>query len=163
MALRIRLQRRGRRNRPFYWVVVAESRTPRDGKFVDKLGYYDPIPHPAVIDIDIDKSVEWLDKGAQPTEAARALLRKAGVLYKRYLLRGVKLQKITKEEMEKKFEEFLKRRQEKILKLIKEKVAKDEEKRKIWLENELKRYKKREERYQGKTSQLSEPSTPSSQ
>lgn len=79
MPVRIRLQRAGRRNRPFYRVVVADSRSPRDGKYIEKIGYYDPIPDPAVIVIDEEKALKWLLVGAEPTDTVRSLLRKVGV------------------------------------------------------------------------------------
>lgn len=79
LPVRIRLQRAGRRNRPFYRVVVADSRSPRDGKYIEKIGYYDPIPDPAVIVIDEEKALKWLLTGAEPTDTVRSLLRKVGV------------------------------------------------------------------------------------
>ncbi len=80
MPLRIRLMRMGAKKRPSYRVVVADSRAPRDGKFVDQLGYYNPLTDPATVHIDVERAVSWLHKGAQPTETARGLLRRAGVL-----------------------------------------------------------------------------------
>lgn len=77
--VRIRLRREGRRNRPFYRVVVADSRAPRDGAFIEIIGYYDPLPDPPVIVIDKEKAIKWLQKGAQPTEAVTSLLKKAGI------------------------------------------------------------------------------------
>ncbi len=77
--VRIRLTRMGRRHRPFYRIVVADSRAPRDGKVLDILGYYDPLKEPAEIKVDVEKVKSWLDKGAQPTDAVRGLLRKVGV------------------------------------------------------------------------------------
>ncbi len=103
MGVRIRLQRHGRRKRPFYYVVVADRRAKRDGKFIERLGSYDPMVHPAVIDIDARRAAEWLLKGAQPSETARALLRKAGALYMRHLLEGVQKGAFTTEEAEKRF------------------------------------------------------------
>jgi len=80
VAVKIRLKRMGAKKSPFYRVVVADSRTPRDGRFIEELGYYDPTRQPAVIKIDIDRAVEWLKRGAIPSDTAKALLRKAGVL-----------------------------------------------------------------------------------
>lgn len=152
MAVRIRLQRKGRRNRAFYWVVVADSRAPRDGKFIEKIGYYDPIPDPEIIEIDVDRALHWLNNGAQPTEAARVLLKKAGVFYKKFLTRGISLGKLSEEEAKRKFEEFLKRRQEKILKRIQEKRKQEEIRKQEWLKAEEERARKREERYRGKSA-----------
>lgn len=79
MAVRIRLKRMGAKKRPFYRLVVADSRAARDGRFIDQLGYYNPIADPAEISVDEEKALEWLRKGAQPSDTARDLLRKAGV------------------------------------------------------------------------------------
>jgi len=80
LAVRIRLRRMGAKKKPFYRVVVADSRSPRDGRFIEEIGYYDPTTDPATIKIDADKAREWLGKGAQPSDPARVLLRRAGVL-----------------------------------------------------------------------------------
>ncbi len=80
MAVRIRLKRMGAKKRPFYRLVVADSRAARDGRFIDILGYYNPITEPAEISIDTEKALDWLAKGAQPSDTARALLKKSGVL-----------------------------------------------------------------------------------
>ncbi len=78
--VKIRLRRMGAKKRPFYRVVVADSRSPRDGRFIEEIGYYDPTKEPAVIKIDEDKAIRWIQNGAQPTDTARSLLRKTGVL-----------------------------------------------------------------------------------
>lgn len=78
--VKIRLRRMGAKKRPFYRVVVADSRSPRDGRFIEEIGYYDPTKEPAVIKIDEDKAIRWIQDGAQPTDTARSLLRKTGVL-----------------------------------------------------------------------------------
>ncbi|HIE08515.1 MAG TPA: 30S ribosomal protein S16 [Armatimonadetes bacterium] len=80
MPVRIRLMRMGRRNRPFYRIVVADAKAPRDGKFVEIIGHYDPLPDPPEIKVDMERAIYWLSVGAQPTHAARNVLRKAGVL-----------------------------------------------------------------------------------
>ncbi|HEY8395130.1 MAG TPA: 30S ribosomal protein S16 [Thermaerobacter sp.] len=80
MALRMRLRRMGAKNNPFYRVVVADAHSPRDGRFVDEIGYYNPTTDPATIKIDAEKALEWLRKGAQPTDTVRVLLKRAGVL-----------------------------------------------------------------------------------
>ncbi|MDR0396097.1 MAG: 30S ribosomal protein S16 [Oscillospiraceae bacterium] len=80
MAVKIRLKRIGMKKRPFYRVVVADGRSPRDGRFIEEIGYYDPMTQPAVVKVDADKAKLWLGRGAQPTDTARILLRKAGVL-----------------------------------------------------------------------------------
>jgi small subunit ribosomal protein S16 len=91
MALKMRLQRHGSKKRPFYFIVVADSRSPRDGKFIQKLGSYNPLTVPATIQVDRQKALEWLHKGAQPTDTVRRILSFKGVLYLKHLLRGVSL------------------------------------------------------------------------
>ena len=91
MAVKMRLQRHGSKKRPFYFIVVADSRSPRDGKFIQKLGSYNPLTVPASIQVDRQKALEWLHKGAQPTDTVRRILSFKGVLYLKYLLRGVTL------------------------------------------------------------------------
>lgn len=82
MAVRIRLRRMGAKKAPFYRIVVADSRSPRDGRFIEEIGYYDPLKNPAVININEEKALDWLKKGAQLSETAKALFNKAGVLKK---------------------------------------------------------------------------------
>jgi small subunit ribosomal protein S16 len=91
MAVKMRLQRHGSKKRPFYFIVVADGRAPIDGKFIEKIGTYNPLTVPATINLDRQKSLEWLNKGAQPTDTVRRILSFKGVLYLKHLLRGVKL------------------------------------------------------------------------
>lgn len=91
MAAKIRLQRHGSKKRPFYFIVVADARAPRDGKFIQKLGTYNPLTVPATIQLDRQKALEWLNKGATPTDTVRRILSFKGVLYLKHLLRGVGL------------------------------------------------------------------------
>jgi small subunit ribosomal protein S16 len=91
MAVKMRLQRHGSKKRPFYFIVVADARSPRDGKFIQKLGSDNPLTVPASIQIDRQKALEWLHKGAQPTDTVRRILSFKGVLYLKHLLRGVTL------------------------------------------------------------------------
>lgn len=91
MPVKIRLQRHGAKKRPFYFIVVADARAPRDGKFIQKIGTYNPLTVPASINIDTQKALRWLQKGAQPTDTVRRILSFKGVLYLKHLLRGVKL------------------------------------------------------------------------
>ncbi|WP_437920693.1 30S ribosomal protein S16 [Sphingobacterium sp. LRF_L2] len=90
MATKIRLQRHGKKGKPFYHVVVADSRAPRDGKFIDRIGSYNPNTNPATIVLDFEKALDWVNKGAQPTDTARTILSAKGVLYKKHLQGGVK-------------------------------------------------------------------------
>ena len=91
MAVKMRLQRHGSKKRPFYFIVVADARAPRDGKFIQKLGTYNPLTVPATIQLDRQKALDWLHKGAQPTDTVRRILSFKGVLFLKHLLRGVKL------------------------------------------------------------------------
>ncbi|MBV1887837.1 MAG: 30S ribosomal protein S16 [Urechidicola sp.] len=107
MSVKIRLQRHGKKGKPFYWIVAADARSKRDGKFLEKLGTYNPNTNPATIDLDIDGSVKWLQNGAQPTDTARALLSYKGVLLKHHLAGGVRKGAFSEEEAEKKFQAWL--------------------------------------------------------
>jgi small subunit ribosomal protein S16 len=91
MPVKIRLQRHGSKKRPFYFIVVADGRAPRDGKFIQKIGTYNPLTVPASVQLDRQKALDWLHKGAQPTDTVRRILSFKGVLYLKHLLRGVKL------------------------------------------------------------------------
>ena len=91
MPVKIRLQRHGSKKRPFYFIVVADARAPRDGKFIQKIGTYNPLTVPASVQLDRQKALDWLQKGAQPTDTVRRILSYKGVLYLKHLLRGVKL------------------------------------------------------------------------
>lgn len=114
MPVKIRLQRKGRKKRPFYHIVVADARSPRDGRFIEKLGSYNPMTKPATIEIDRNLAYEWLTKGAQPTDTVRAILRFKGVYYKKHLMRGVNKGVLTAEEAEKKFEQWVETKEAKI-------------------------------------------------
>jgi len=114
MPAKIRLQRHGKKGRPFFHIVVADGRAPRDGKFIEKLGTYNPVTNPATIDLDIDKSVQWLKNGAQPTDTCRAILSYKGVLYKYHLLRGVQKGALTEAQMEEKFNSWMSEKSAKI-------------------------------------------------
>ena len=91
MPVKMRLQRHGSKKRPFYFIVVADARAPRDGKFIQKIGTYNPLTVPAAVQLDRQKALDWLHKGAQPTDTVRRILSFKGVLYLKHLLRGVKL------------------------------------------------------------------------
>ena len=107
MPVKIRLQRHGKKGKPFYWIVAADARAKRDGKFLEKLGVYNPNTNPATIDLDVEGSVKWLGNGAQPTETAKRLLSYKGVLLKHHLQGGVAKGALTQEEADKKFEAWL--------------------------------------------------------
>ncbi len=114
MPVKIRLQRKGRKKAPFYHIVVADARAPRDGKFIEKLGTYNPMTKPATILLDRDRAYDWLMNGAQPTDTARAILRFKGVLYKKHLMVGVKKGAISQEDADKKFQDWVDAKEERI-------------------------------------------------
>ena len=120
MAVKIRLQRRGRKKRPFYHIVIADSRSPRDGRFIEKVGTYNPMTKPATIELDQDKAFDWLMKGAQPTDTARAILRFKGVLYRKHLARGVRKEALTQEQADAKLNEWMAVKEERIAKRVEE-------------------------------------------
>ena len=111
MPVKIRLQRHGKKGKPFYWVVAADSRAKRDGKFLEKLGIYNPNTNPATIELNVDSSVKWLQNGAQPTDTAKAILSYKGVLLKKHLLGGVAKGALTEEQVEEKFNAWLAERE----------------------------------------------------
>lgn len=114
MAVKIRLARRGRKQRPFYHIVVADARSPRDGKFIEQIGSYNPMTKPATIELDRDKAYDWLTKGAQPTDTARAILRFKGVMYKKHLQRGVKKGALTQEQADEMVAKWIEAKESKV-------------------------------------------------
>ena len=127
MPVKIRLQRHGKKGKPFYWIVAANSRSKRDGKFLEKLGTYNPISNPAQIELNVDAAVQWLKNGAQPTDTARRILSYKGVLLKHHLLGGVAKGALTEEQAEAKFKAWLEAKNNKVSskeeRLAKEKAA----------------------------------------
>jgi small subunit ribosomal protein S16 len=107
MPVKIRLQRHGKKGKPFYWIVAADSRSKRDGKYLDKLGIYNPNVNPAQIELDVDGAVKWLQNGAQPTDTARDILSYKGVMMKNHLIGGVRKGALTEEQAEEKFNTWL--------------------------------------------------------
>jgi small subunit ribosomal protein S16 len=114
MPVKIRLQRHGKKGHPYFHIVVADARSPRDGKYIERLGFYNPNTNPATIEIDVDGAVTWLNNGAQPTDTARAILSYKGVLYKNHLLKGVKKGALTEEQALEKFNAWV---EEKVVKI----------------------------------------------
>jgi small subunit ribosomal protein S16 len=114
MSVKIRLARKGRKKQAYYHIVVADSRSPRDGRFIERIGIYNPITDPATIEIDFDKALGWLQNGAQPTDTCRAILSYKGVLYKKHLLEGVKKGAFDDAEAEKRFNEWMKKKEDEI-------------------------------------------------
>ena len=114
MSTKIRLQRGGRKGRPVYSIVVADARAKRDGRFIEKLGTYNPNTNPATIDLNFDSTLSWVMKGAQPTDTARAILSYRGVMMKKHLLEGVRKGALTEEQAEAKFEAWVSEKENKI-------------------------------------------------
>ncbi len=114
MSVKIRLQRHGKKGKPYYWIVAADARAKRDGKYLEKLGSYNPNTNPATIDLNVDGAVQWLQNGAQPTDTARALLSYKGALLKNHLAGGVKKGALTEEQAEEKFNAWLDEKASKI-------------------------------------------------
>ncbi len=103
MSVKIRLQRHGKKGKPFYWIVAADARSKRDGKYLEKIGTYNPTANPAIIDLDVDGAVRWLQNGAQPTETAKRLLSYKGAMLKNHLAGGVRKGALTEDQAEEKF------------------------------------------------------------
>ena len=114
MPVKIRLQRHGKKGKPFYWVVAADARAKRDGRYLEKIGTYNPNTNPATVDINIDQAVKWLENGAQPTDTAKTLLSYRGALLKHHLNGGVRKGAFSEEEAEKRFTAWLEEKQAKI-------------------------------------------------
>jgi small subunit ribosomal protein S16 len=114
MAVKIRLAKKGRKKLAYYHIVVADSRSPRDGRYIEKIGKYNPVTDPATIELDFDKALGWLQNGAQPTDTCRAILSYKGVLLKKHLLDGVKKGAFDEAEAERRFNEWMKQNEDKI-------------------------------------------------
>lgn len=114
MAVKMRLSRKGRAKAPFYHIVIADARSPRDGKFIEKIGTYNPMTKPATIEIDRNAAYDWLTKGAQPTDTVKAILRFKGVYYKKHLMRGVKKGAMTVEQADTLWQQWIDAKEGKI-------------------------------------------------
>jgi len=107
MSVKIRLQRHGKKGKPYYWIIAADARSKRDGKYIEKLGAYNPNTNPATIELDVDSAVKWLQNGAQPTDTVRGILSYKGALLKNHLAGGVRKGALTEEQAEAKFAAWL--------------------------------------------------------
>src|SRR5690554_2589036 len=107
MSVKLRLQRRGKKGKPYFWIIAADSRAKRDGRFIEKIGHYNPTTTPADIGLDVDSAVRWLQNGAQPTDTVRAILSYKGALLKNHLAGGVRKGALTEEQAEAKFAAWL--------------------------------------------------------
>src|SRR5690606_34369 len=114
MSVKLRLQRKGRKKKPFYHIVAADIRAPRDGKFIEKIGTYNPMTTPATIHLDSEKALYWLNNGALPTDTVRAILKFKGVLFHRHLLRGVKKGVLSPEQADQKYQDFIEAKETKV-------------------------------------------------
>ena len=133
MPVKIRLQRHGKKGKPFYWIVAADARSKRDGKYLEKLGTYNPNFNPAKIEINIDGTVQWLQNGAQPTDTAKSILSYKGILLKNHLVGGVRKGALTEDQAEAKFQAWIDEKSSKIdAKKSNLEKAKDAEKAKIF-------------------------------
>ena len=154
MATKIRLARHGRKRYAYYHIVVADSRAPRNGRIIERIGSYNPNNHPASIDLDFDKAVKWVMNGAQPTDTVRTILSKEGVLYMKHLLGGVKKGAFDEAEAEKRFNAY-KDANEAKQKAVVEGLSKEQEaKEQARLEAEAKVNAAREEALQAKRSEI---------
>jgi small subunit ribosomal protein S16 len=133
MPTKIRLQRYGKKGQPYYHIVIADGRAPRDGKFIEKIGTYNPIAVPAQIQIDFDRALYWVTTGAEPTDTVKAILYYKGVMYKKHLLKGVAKGALTQEQADVKFNDWQVAKDDKILHASKEMVlsAKTEDKKRL--------------------------------
>ena len=140
MPTRIRLQRKGKKGQPFYHLVVADGRAPRDGKFIEKIGTYNPMTNPAKIDINFDRSLYWLQVGAQPSDTARSILSHKGVMLKDHLLRGMKKGALTENQVEERFNAWLNEKESKFEQSKKdtELAQKEDKKKRIEAERKIK-------------------------
>ena len=115
MSVKIRLQRHGKKGKPFFHIVIADARARRDGRMIEKIGIYNPVTTPATIELDVDKAVSWLNKGAQPTDTARAILSYKGALYKKHLMGGVAKGAFDEAEAEKRFAAWLEAKEKQVM------------------------------------------------
>jgi small subunit ribosomal protein S16 len=115
MPVRIRLARHGKKGFAFYHIVAADSRAPRDGRYIERLGVYNPNTHPASVELNFDKALDWLQKGAQPSDTCRSILSEKGVLMKKHLLEGVAKNAFTLEVAEQKFESWMKEKEARVV------------------------------------------------
>lgn len=136
MPAKIRLQRQGKKGQPFYHIVVADGRAPRDGKFIEKIGTYNPLTKPADIVLNFDSALQWLQNGAQPTDTVRSILSYKGVMYKHHLLKGVKKGAFSELEAEAKFNKWLSEKTARIEQAAKNENLKQKEEVKKALEAE---------------------------
>ncbi|MBP5796949.1 MAG: 30S ribosomal protein S16 [Bacteroidales bacterium] len=138
MPAKIRLQRHGKKGQPFYHIVIADGRSPRDGRFIEKIGTYNPLTEPAQINLKFDRALYWYSVGAVPTDTVRSLLSQKGVMLKYHLLQGVKKGAMTEEQAEIKFQNWMKEKEAKLAEIAKTKEEKIRGEKKTRLDAEKK-------------------------
>lgn len=138
MATRIRLQRFGKKNQPFYHVVIADGRAPRDGRFIEKIGTYNPMTHPATIDINFERALYWVEVGASPSDTVRSILKREGVLLMKHLKGGIAKGAITETDADRKFEAWKQEKESKVNNMKRELADKNRTESKKRLEAESK-------------------------
>ena len=138
MPAKIRLQRHGKKGQPFYHIVIADGRSPRDGRFIEKIGTYNPLTEPAQINLKFDRALYWYTVGAVPTDTVRSLLSMKGVMLKYHLLQGVKKGAMTEEQAEVKFQNWMKEKEAKLAEISKTKEEKNRGEKKARLDAEKK-------------------------
>lgn len=144
MPTRIRLQRKGKKGQPFYHLVVADGRAPRDGKFIEKLGTYNPMTNPATILINFDRALYWVQVGAQPSDTAHSILRNQGVMLKDHLIKGIAKGALTEDQVEERFQGWVDEKKAKLEQIAKDKALAKKDKSKESLERERKINEERE-------------------
>lgn len=156
MATKLRLQRQGKKGKPYFHIVAADERAKRDGKYIERIGYYNPNTNPATIEIDFDRALNWVEKGAVPTDTMRAILSYKGVIYKNHLNRGVLKGAMTQEQADAKFDKWLQEKEAKV-QAKKDGLAKsaaDQEKKRLATEKEQSDARAKE--IQAKNSEVAE-------
>lgn len=138
MATRIRLQRFGKKNQPFYHIVIADGRAPRDGRFIEKIGTYNPMTHPATIDMNFERALYWVEVGASPSDTTRSILKREGVLLMKHLKGGIAKGAITEADANQKFEAWKQEKDSKVSNLKRELADKNRNESKKRLEAETK-------------------------
>ena len=138
MATRIRLQRFGKKNQPFYSIVIADGRAPRDGRFIEKIGTYNPLTHPATINLNFERALYWVEVGASPSETVRSILKREGVMLMKHLRGGIAKGALTENEAQRRFEAWKQERESKINNLKREAVEQERKESKLRLESESK-------------------------
>ncbi|MCQ2272426.1 MAG: 30S ribosomal protein S16 [Bacteroidales bacterium] len=138
MATRIRLQRRGKKNQPFYHLVIADGRAPRDGRYIEEIGTYNPLTNPATVNLNFDRALYWVEKGADPSDTARSILKHEGVYLMKHLRGGIAKGALTEMDAERKFEAWKQEKESKINNIKREDADKSRNEMKKRLEAEAK-------------------------